>query len=261
MENKSVYEKLSIIQATIQVAKNQKNSFGNYNFRSCEDILQALKPYMNELKVVVLLSDEIKELNNGWVYIESTAKIIDTETKEEISTKAMAGLDINKKGMDVSQCYGCSSSYARKYALNGLLKLDDNKDADTNEFVKMNKKDDEEEKPQNKASKSKPVNNTSKVQKSQNELKNEAIKRVEENNFEDDNIEEVEIALLNSLKDNLFTRLDYISKEEHKELSTCLIKLCNQYGVNNIDELSVEQLQIINSQLEKRMCKLMQTGK
>lgn len=119
----------------------------------------------------------------------------------------------------------------------------------------------QEEKPQNKASKSKPVNNTSKVQKSQNELKNEAIKRVEENNFEDDNIEEVEIALLNSLKDNLFTRLDYISKEEHKELSTCLIKLCNQYGVNNIDELSVEQLQIINSQLEKRMCKLMQTGK
>ena len=127
---KELLNKLSQIQATISVAKNQKNSFGNYNYRSCEDILQALQPYCEKLGVVILLSDEIKELLNGWVCVEATAKIVDCETQQEISVKAQAGIQ-ERKGMDLSQTFGASSSYARKYALNGLLKLDDNKDADT----------------------------------------------------------------------------------------------------------------------------------
>lgn len=131
---KEILKKLSEIQATISVAKNQKNSFGNYNYRSCEDILQALQPYCEKLGVVILLSDEIKETLN-YLYIESTAKIIDAETQQEISVKAQAGIQ-ERKGMDLSQTFGASSSYARKYALNGLLKLDDNKDADTDVFTK-----------------------------------------------------------------------------------------------------------------------------
>ena len=131
----AILRKLNEIQATINVAKNQKNSFGNYNYRSCEDILQAMQPYCEKLGVVVLLSDEIKELINGWVYVEATARIIDMETEEEISVKAQAGIQ-DRKGMDLSQTFGASSSYARKYALNGLLRLDDNKDADTDAFAK-----------------------------------------------------------------------------------------------------------------------------
>jgi len=132
---KEILKKLSEIQATISVAKNQKNSFGNYNYRSCEDILQALQPYCEKLGVVILLSDEIKETSNGWVYVEATARIIDTETEKDIFVKAQAGIQ-ERKGMDLSQTFGASSSYARKYALNGLLKLDDNKDADTDAFTK-----------------------------------------------------------------------------------------------------------------------------
>ena len=90
--------------------------------------------------MVILLSDEIKTLDNGWVYVEATAKIVDIETQQEISVKAQAGIQ-DRKGMDLSQTFGASSSYARKYALNGLLKLDDNKDADTDAFTKLIKKE------------------------------------------------------------------------------------------------------------------------
>ena len=142
---KELLKKLSQIQATINVAKNQRNSFGNYNYRSCEDILQALQPYCEKMGVVVLLSDEVKETLN-YAYVEATAKIIDSETQQEISVKAQAGIQ-ERKGMDLSQTFGASSSYARKYALNGLFKLDDNKDADTDAFTKATKK---EEKGENK---------------------------------------------------------------------------------------------------------------
>ena len=137
---KEILSKLSKIQATINVAKNQRNSFGNYNYRSCEDILQALQKYCLELGVVILLSDEIKTLDNGWVYVEATAKIVDIETQQEISVKAQAGIQ-DRKGMDLSQTFGASSSYARNYALNVLLKLDDNKDAYTDAFTKLIKKE------------------------------------------------------------------------------------------------------------------------
>lgn len=145
MEYKNIYEKLSVIQATINVKKGQKNSFGNYNYRSCEDILQALQPMVKELGIVILLSDEIKELLNGWIIVEATAKIVDCNSKEEVSVKAQAGIQ-ERKGMDLSQTFGASSSYARKYALNGLLKLDDNKDADTDAFTKLIKKNEIEDK-------------------------------------------------------------------------------------------------------------------
>ena len=100
-----------------------------YKYRSCEDILEALKTVLPD-NCTVTLSDEVKELG-GIVYTEATATL-HTE-QGNISVTAQAGIDVNKKGMDVSQCFGTSSSYARKYALNGLFMIDDTKDADTNE--------------------------------------------------------------------------------------------------------------------------------
>jgi len=118
-------DRLSEIQRELKAPKNQFNAFGKYKYRSCEDILEGVKPLLNGL--VLTLDDEIKEML-GHMYIESTAAI--TDGQSVISVKAQAGLDPNRKGMDIAQCFGSSSSYARKYALNGLLLTDDTKDAD-----------------------------------------------------------------------------------------------------------------------------------
>ena len=118
-------KKLQEIQAELKAPKNQRNNFGKYNYRSCEDILEAVKPLLKGATLVI--SDEIKELA-GLVFVEATATI--TDGKEVIQAKAQAGIDPNRKGMDIAQSFGSSSSYARKYALNGLFLIDDTKDAD-----------------------------------------------------------------------------------------------------------------------------------
>jgi len=116
------------IQAELKAPKNQFNSFGKYKYRNAEDILEALKPLLLKYNCTLTLSDQIKETSGGIVYVESTA-IISNDDTESIST-AQAGIDINRKGMDIAQSFGSSSSYARKYALSGLFLLDDTKDAD-----------------------------------------------------------------------------------------------------------------------------------
>lgn len=132
----TVKEKLSEIQNKLKVPKNQYNDFGKYYYRNCDDIMEASKPICKELKCVVICTDEIVEKNNRY-YVEATAILIDLESDDTISVKASAREEETKKGMDGSQVTGASSSYARKYALNGLFQLDDNKDADTNEFHKQ----------------------------------------------------------------------------------------------------------------------------
>lgn len=126
----NIYEKLVDIQGRLKAPKNQYNSFGKYKYRNCEDILEAVKPLLVEHKVVLTISDKVIELDNGLSFVESTAQFKDIEGVIEVS--AQAGIDPNKKGMDVAQCFGSSSSYARKYALNGLFLIDDTKDADSN---------------------------------------------------------------------------------------------------------------------------------
>lgn len=125
-------EKLIKIQSELKAPKNQKNNFANYYYRSCEDILEALKPLLSENNCVVTLNDEICEIAN-LIYTKATATIKDNDTKETISVSANAGIETNKKGMDLPQTFGTSSSYARKYALNALFLIDDNKDNDTDE--------------------------------------------------------------------------------------------------------------------------------
>lgn len=134
----NIYEKLMNIQEKLNVPKNQLNKFGGYNFRSCEDILEAVKPLLKKNKLTLQISDEIVTFGNRY-YVKATATLIDVEdTKDNaiatIENVGYAREEENKKGMDASQVTGATSSYARKYALNGLFCIDDTKDPDTNEY-------------------------------------------------------------------------------------------------------------------------------
>lgn len=126
----SIYAKLMEIQTKLKAPKGQYNNFGKYSYRNCEDILEALKPLLLEQKCTVVLSDEVVQIG-GRYYVKATATLIDTEGEASISNTAYAREEDTKKGMDGSQITGASSSYARKYALNGLFGIDDTKDSDT----------------------------------------------------------------------------------------------------------------------------------
>lgn len=126
-----IHERLAEIQQTLKAPKNQRNSFGNYNYRSCEDILEAVKPLLGAFYLTI--SDEIVMLGDRF-YVKATATISDG--KQSISNSAYARESLDKKGMDSSQVTGATSSYARKYALNGLFAIDDTKDADTMDNTK-----------------------------------------------------------------------------------------------------------------------------
>ena len=129
MENKNVYQKLMEVQSKLKAPKSQYNSFGKYSYRSCEDILEALKPLLNEVGAIVNISDQVKLIGERY-YIEATAMFLDVNTGDSIISKAIAREDESKKGQDLAQLSGATSSYARKYALNGLFAIDDNKDSD-----------------------------------------------------------------------------------------------------------------------------------
>ena len=121
-------EKIVAIQSELKAPKGQYNSFGKYNYRSCEDILEGVKPLLAKHGLVLTIQDGIELIGDRY-YVKATATI--TDGKESISTSTYARESLDKKGMDASQVTCATSSYARKYALNGLLCIDDTKDADT----------------------------------------------------------------------------------------------------------------------------------
>lgn len=125
----SIEEKLLKIQSELKAPKSQYNSFGKYNYRSCEDILEAVKPLCIKNKAVVTIMDELVMLGTRY-YIKATAALFDAESDGVITVCAYAREEESKKGMDASQVTGSASSYARKYALNGLFAIDDTKDSD-----------------------------------------------------------------------------------------------------------------------------------
>lgn len=127
-----VYEKLMQVQSELKAPKNQYNSFGKYNYRSCEDILEGVKPLLLKVKATLTISDEIVQVADR-IYVKATSTFTDIENGETITNSAYAREANDKKGMDESQVTGATSSYARKYCLNGLLCIDDTKDADTDE--------------------------------------------------------------------------------------------------------------------------------
>lgn len=125
-KEKTIHERLVTIQQELKVAKSQHNNFGNYNYRSCEDILEAVKPLLDGLSLII--NDEIVSIGERY-YVKATAYLADG--KDLLESTAYAREAENKKGMDEAQVTGATSSYARKYALNGLFAIDDTKDADT----------------------------------------------------------------------------------------------------------------------------------
>ena len=136
----SVYEKLVAIQSELKAPKDQFNAFGKYKYRSCEDIVEAVKPLLAKHKCVLTMADDI-EVKGERFYVCAAATLVDAESGECVVTTAYAREDKEKKGMDGSQITGTASSYARKYALNGLFAIDDTKDADaTNTHGKDEKK-------------------------------------------------------------------------------------------------------------------------
>lgn len=125
-----IYAKLATIQAELKAPKSQYNKFGGYSYRKAEDILEAVKPLLKEAGCILTCDDQLLQVGSRY-YIKSTATITCIEDGSTFSTTAYAREEEEKKGMDGSQVTGASSSYARKYALNGLLCIDDNQDSDT----------------------------------------------------------------------------------------------------------------------------------
>ena len=128
-----ILEKLQKVQNEMKAPKNLYNSFGKYKYRNAEGILEAFKPYGNKYGLALTISDEIVQIGER-IYVKAIARLHDIETSEIIQNTAFARESLEKKGMDDSQITGTASSYARKYALNGLFLLDDTKDADTDEY-------------------------------------------------------------------------------------------------------------------------------
>lgn len=125
----TIFQKLQNIQSRLKVEKKNYNSFGGYSYRSCEDILEAVKPLLVENNLALVMTDEVEAVGERY-YIQATAILYDTENGTNISATAYAREAKEKKKMDDAQVTGSSSSYARKYALNGLFAIDDAKDSD-----------------------------------------------------------------------------------------------------------------------------------
>ncbi len=145
----SVYEKLANVQSALKAPKGQYNSFGKYKYRSCEDIVESVKPLLKSNGLLLTLSDEIVLIGDRF-YVKATAEVIDTKDGSKITVSALAREEESKKGMDASQVTGASSSYARKYALNGMFAIDDTKDSDsTNTHGQEQQEQQEQPKKQN----------------------------------------------------------------------------------------------------------------
>lgn len=135
MAGKPIYAAMQVVQRELKAPKGQTNSFGGYKYRSCEDIVEAAKPLLNEQGLILTMSDDIMQVGDR-IYVKATCRVIDVATGDSLETTAMAREAAQKKGADDSQITGAASSYARKYALNGLFAIDDTKDADTDEYTK-----------------------------------------------------------------------------------------------------------------------------
>lgn len=137
MAEKNATLKLLEIQSRLKAPKDKKNTFGGYSYRSCEGILEALKPLLKETKTALLITDSVQLIGDRF-YILATATLTDAETGTQIAQATGYAREADaKKGMDDAQLTGSASSYARKYALNGLFAIDDNKDADTDEYAQQ----------------------------------------------------------------------------------------------------------------------------
>ena len=164
--SETLLEKLSKIQVELKAPKNQYNKFGNYNYRNCEDILEAVKPICYKNRTTLVIEDELVVYGDRY-YVKGIATLYAWDSEIKIQTSALARESADKKGMDDSQITGATSSYARKYALNGLFNIDDTKDNDSEEL----KRQCEEKTKEKKSPKSTSGNSGNAVPKDAKELK------------------------------------------------------------------------------------------
>lgn len=197
MTEKNINSLLVEVQSELKAPKGQYNSFGKYNYRSTEDVLEGLKPILKEKNLVLVVFDDVVQVSDR-VYIKSTAKL--SYDQETIEVTAFARESLTKKGMDDSQITGTASSYARKYALNGMFLIDDSKDADSDEFSKQNKSQkNSEQKPKQ------PKITLEEVKMSLNDLVKKTggdytaisaylLKHVKADNFNELNVDQIQLA-------------------------------------------------------------------
>lgn len=134
----NLHEKLELVQTSLKVPKNLFNSFGGYSYRNAETILEKVKPLLRRNGLTLVIADEVRQIGEH-TYIVATATLTDVESGETVTAAAAAREPESKKGMDAAQISGATSSYARKYCLNGLFLLDDCKDPDTEEYTDQDK--------------------------------------------------------------------------------------------------------------------------
>jgi len=211
-----ILEKLSQVQNELKAPKGQKNSFGNYKYRSCEDILEALKPILQKNRLALVLSDELVNIGDRY-YIKAMAILHDLEEESNISNSAYAREEETKKGMDASQITGTASSYARKYALNGLFNIDDTKDADTDEYTKRTKEE--------------PTKDTEEqfdmpIQKGQKQiigkLKPEALKKLLDEKYKVESIDNLTWNQAHEIETMINNKLNKDSKVDNEKLNKVL---------------------------------------
>lgn len=132
----NLYEKILHVQSELKAPKGQTNSFGKYKYRSAEDIIESVKPLLAKYGLLMIIADDMVSMDDGnRYYVKALVTVIDVESGEKICSAAYAREEEVKKGMDSSQVTGAASSYARKYAMNGMFAIDDTKDADTDEYT------------------------------------------------------------------------------------------------------------------------------
>lgn len=207
----NVYEKLLHVQQKLKAPKNQYNKFGDFHYRSCEDIQEAVKPLLQETKTVLLVNDEVVLIGSRF-YIKATAVFHDTESTESITNTAFARENESKPKMDEAQITGSCSSYARKYALNGLFCIDDAKDPDTP-----------------------PAENTAESRQDK-KTTNEPKRTQNKKPAATQKVNSAELARL---------------KLEADRTGTSLLKVCQRYNVISIEELTTEQYQRAMSAFSK----------
>ncbi len=209
-------EKLLKVQQELKVPKSLYNSFSKFNYRSAEQILEEAKKALAEYKLLIHVSDEMVQLGDRY-YIKATARVTDTESDNFIETYGYAREELTKKGMDSMQITGATSSYARKYALNGLFAIDDTKDADTDEYTERTKE---------------PVQTQSRATKRQEVTQPKGPVGIKQT---DDGVQMVEYISTDDFK-KIMSELKRVGADGVR-----VDKMKNYYGVKNFEDLTADQ--------------------
>ena len=193
----SVYKKLIEVQNKLKAPKSQYNSFGKYNYRNAEDILEAVKPILEAVGATIFIKDSI-ELIGDRFYVKATVNFVDIESGNTVEASALARESEEKKGMDSAQVTGATSSYARKYALNGLLLIDDTKDNDHDSMHQTDNKEKKEDKKPN----------------YDNKEKDEVIQKIVAKIGNDSERKKKIIDMMNSKYEKTYSDFKYFKKEQ-----------------------------------------------